>query len=105
MKQLLIPAIVCILFIPLDSCMKKIEPPDPKNVTVDKETSALKGEIDSKDTINITSNDQWVVTLESGVDWLSVQPMSGSGNGMIIISTIKQNNTPARKTTNVEVKT
>src|SRR6476661_11166142 len=99
MKQLLIPAIVCILFILLESCMKKIVPPDPKTVAVDKETSSLKGEPDSKDTIYITSNDQWVVNIPSGVDWLSVQPAAGDGDGMIIIATTKQNNSPTRKTT------
>jgi hypothetical protein len=104
MKSLLIPAIVCMPLM-LVSCMKKITPPEPEFVTVDKETSILKGEIDSKDTIYITSNTQWAVTLESGVDWLSVQPTGGNGNGMIIISTTRQNNTTSRKTNNVEVKT
>ena len=103
MKQLLISAIVCILFA-FNSCKKSI-PPEAEFVNVNKETSSLKGEVDSKDTIYITSNDTWIVTLEPGVDWLSVQPTSGSGDGMIIIATSKQNNTGSRKTTNVEVKT
>src|SRR5690242_14824549 len=104
MKSLLIPAIVCMLLM-LESCMKKVTPPDPQFVNVDKETSILKGEIDSKDTIYITSNTQWTVTIESNVDWLRVEPAGGNGNGMIIIYTIKQNNTTVRNTTNVEVKT
>jgi hypothetical protein len=103
MKHLRIPAIVCILFV-LNSC-RKGDSPDPKSLSLHKETSALQGGAGLKDTIHITSNDQWVVTLESGVDWLSVEPMSGTGNGMIIISTIKQNNTPSHKTTNIEVNT
>ena len=103
MKQLQFTAIVCKLFI-LHSC-KKIVPPETRFVNVDKETSVLKGEIDAKDTIYINSNDEWIVTLEPGVDWLSVTPMNGSGDGMIIIATVKQNNTTSRKTTNVEVKT
>jgi hypothetical protein len=103
MNQLRIPAIVCILFV-LNSCRKDVAP-DPKSLSVDRETSALQGGAGLRDTIHITSNDQWVVALESGVDWLSVEPMSGTGNGMIIISTTQQNNTPSRKTTNVEVKT
>jgi hypothetical protein len=103
MKQLLIPAIVCMLFI-LNSCRKDV-PPDPKYVTIDKATSALYGEVNSRDTIYITSNDQWVITLETGVDWLSVEPMSGTGDGMIVMSTTTQNNSISRRTTNIEIKT
>ena len=103
MKHLRIPAIVCMLFV-LNSCRKDVAP-DPKSLSLDKQTSALQGDAGLKDTIHITSNGEWVVGLEPGVDWLSVEPMSGTGDGMIIISTIKQNNTPSHKATNVEVKT
>jgi len=102
MKQLLIPAIVCILFA-FSGCKKDV-PPEPKFLNIHKATSALKGEVDSKDTIYVTSNDQWVITMESGVDWLSVEPMSGNGDGMIIISTILQNNSTSLRATNVEIK-
>jgi hypothetical protein len=70
MKSLLIPAIVCMPLM-LVSCMKKITPPEPEFVTVDKETSILKGEIGSKDTIYITSNTQWAFTFVTGVDWMT----------------------------------
>jgi hypothetical protein len=85
MKQLVIPAIVC-MFSLVAGCKKNVPPP-PKYITVHKETVTLKGELNSKDTIYITSNDSWVVSLESGVDWISVEPASGTGNGMIIITT------------------
>ena len=101
MKQLVISAIVCILA--LSGCKKSL-PPQPRYVAVHKPTVTLQGDLDSKDTIYIASNDEWVVTLESGVDWISVEPASGSGDGMIVITTITRNTTPSRKTTNVEVK-
>ena len=101
MKQLVISAIVCILA--LSGCKKSL-PPQPRYVAVHKPTVTLQGDLDSKDTIYIASNDEWVVTLESGVDWISVEPSGGSGDGMIVITTITRNTTASRKTTNVEVK-
>ena len=102
MKQFVIPAIVC-MFSLMAGCKKNSTPP-PKYLTVHKGTVTLKGELNSKDTIYIASNDNWVVTLESGVDWISVEPSSGTGDGMIIITTILKNTAASRKTTNVEVK-
>ena len=102
MKQLLIPAIVCIISSFL-SCKKSI-PPQPRFVAVHKATVTLTGEVDSKDTIYVASNDDWVVTLESGVDWIRVDPSGGTGDGMIIITTIKKNTTTSRRTTNVELR-
>jgi len=102
MKQFVIPAIVC-MFSLIAGCKKNATPPQ-KYITVHKGTVTLKGELNSKDTIYIASNDNWVVTLESGVDWISVEPSSGTGDGMIIITTILKNTTASRKTTNVEVK-
>lgn len=101
MKQLVISAIVCILT--LSGCKKSL-PPQPRYVAVHKHTVTLHGDLNSKDTIYIASNDDWRVTLESGVDWISVEPASGSGDGMIVITTITRNTTTSRKTTTVDVK-
>jgi hypothetical protein len=102
MKQLAISAIVCTLSL-LFSCKKNLPDP-PKYVVVHKETVSLKGDIGSKDTIFIASNDDWVVTLDTDVNWISVEPLSGTGNGMIVITSILTNNSLSRKTTNVEIK-
>jgi hypothetical protein len=102
MKQLVIPAIVCVLF-SFTGCKKNL-PDQPKFLAVHKPTVTLTGENGSKDTIYIASNDEWVATVDPDVDWLTVEPSGGTGDGMIVITATQQNNSTSRKTTNVEVR-
>ena len=102
MKQLLFPAIVCVLF-SLFGCKKNL-PDQPRFLAVHKPTVTLTGENGSKDTIFIASNDDWVVTVDADADWLTVEPLGGTGDGMIIITANQQNNSTSRKTTNVEIR-
>ncbi|MBL7699768.1 MAG: BACON domain-containing protein [Chitinophagaceae bacterium] len=101
MKHLWIPAIVCILF-SIFACTKRIPQPD-RFLDVDKNTVAFGGNADSRDTIFISSNDEWAVVIKQDVDWLTVTPSSGTGDGMIVISATANMNT-VRRTTNIEVK-
>jgi hypothetical protein len=97
-------AIVCIIFF-VASCKK--DPASSTNITLEahKQTVTLKGTVSSTDTIHITSNTDWSVTLEPGVTWLAAEPMSGSGNGDIIFTTTENNGTAQHRTANVSVKT
>lgn len=102
MNHLRIAAIVCTLFV-IGACKKGL-PPQPKFLVVNKTTVTLPGTADSHDTIFIGSDDDWVAAVETGVDWITVSPSSGTGNGMILIKSASDNTGNTRRTAVVELK-
>lgn len=104
MKHLVIPAIVCIFFI-AGACKKGLPPP-PIYLAVHKNTVTLKGVADSKDTIFVATNDQWVATIEQGASWLTVTPAAdGNGETKMIINSSSNNTGAARRTATIEIRT
>lgn len=102
MKHLAIPAIVCI-FLVLEGCKKSL-PSRQDDLEISKNTVTLRGIQDSKDTIYVSSNDEWIVNVPDSIDWLDVTPAGGTDDGMFVITSSKANFSTKRRTAIIEVR-
>ena len=53
-------------------------------------------------TVNVTSNSEWQVTVDTAADWVNVTPMSGKNKGTITVH-VADNTTGVARTTKVKV--
>lgn len=95
-------AIVCIILFTC-ACKKN---PQAENVFVraEKSTVTFKGSELQTDTIHITSNGAWQVLINDDAHWLSVNPLSGTGNADLVLSSTMLNSSFARRSSLIEVK-
>lgn len=95
-------AIVCITF--LVCACKKNPPEENVFVQVSKSTVTFKGNELQSDTIHISSNGSWQVSINEDSPWFSVNPLSGTGSADIILSSTILNSSFLRRSSSVEVK-
>jgi hypothetical protein len=102
MKYPLFFAIVCAAMT-LISC-KKTGITD-EVLTLSKQTVALGGDLETKDTIIVSSNTSWQIVGDDEASWLNIEPRSGEGNAILVISANQRNIGTNRRTASLQVKT
>src|SRR5688572_22269770 len=62
-------------------------------LTVDKTEVKLIGLVNHTDSLVITGNIDWTITVSPAADWLQVDQLSGSGSAIIHLKNTKENDT------------
>src|SRR5690349_844901 len=60
-------------------------------LTASKPSITLQDSVSSTDTVRITSNTAWTVEVPQQATWLQVEPLSGNGDGVLVIRTTEKN--------------
>jgi hypothetical protein len=68
-------------------------------LSVDKSSLSFSSEPQKPDTISIKSNTFWSIEMEEGVDWLSIDPSSGTFDKKVIVKALKNDTGKERVTT------
>lgn len=75
----------------LSGCKKdELAPPE---LAVDKTEIKLTGLVNNTDSLVITGNTDWTITVNPAADWLQVDQLSGSGSATIHLKNTKENGT------------
>ncbi len=82
------------------ACGGQEDPPKTVILSVDKPQLTFESEA-VQQTIAITCNDSWTISVAEGSDWLAVSPKQGNGNGSITL--VAAANTGADRTATVTV--
>jgi hypothetical protein len=81
----LVFAVLCSMF--LASCGEK-DTPIISELDVAQNTLTFEAKATEAQTVNLTSNLDWTVSIEQSGGWLSVEPASGSGNATLSFTTV-----------------
>jgi hypothetical protein len=92
------------VFLLLVACQRDTPSPLDDILQVSKKSVTLRGQLSSSDTVQITSNTEWLVSIPQDMSWLKVEPSSGSGNQTLIFTSIEENDSLERSG-NIEIKT
>jgi hypothetical protein len=98
--------ITCAVIISCFGCSKKDSGTDsePQTLTSDKQSITLNSATGAFDSVNISSNLQWTVSISpSTTDWLSVSPMSGASNANLVIKSLADNLSTTNKTATITI--
>lgn len=97
--KMTLPAFLAWTVLLISACRKDPENTQPVKLEIDRSEFSLLGLVNVEESLNITSDIGWTIEVPSDVNWLSVEPKSGSGNATIKFKSTKENKTNPVKAT------